>query len=85
MATVKKFKVTFSTSSSGTPRNVGTFDSMHEAAEGAWKYAHDNGMIRSSCETHASVVEAMENRGYCMLGYGPDELEVEEVEVAVTA
>lgn len=60
-------------------RDVGTYDSLDEAAEHGWDFAHSKGYTRSQCENHDSVVEALQTRQFCLLGYGPDSIEIEEI------
>lgn len=78
---MSKFKVRMTFGGGSSPRVIGTYNTIEEAAQGGWDYARNNGSIRSNCETEESVKEALLTRQFCMLGYGPDELEVEEVMV----
>lgn len=59
--------------------DVGTFDSLDKAAERGWDYAYKKGYTLSQCENHDSVVEALQTRQFCLLGYGPNSIEIEEV------
>lgn len=64
---------------SGNYQTVGTFDDIDRAATEGWNYAHSKGYTRSACENEKSVHDALITRQFCLLGYGPQSLEIEEV------
>ncbi len=73
-----KFRVKLVHSSSSYD-NIGTYNTIEDAAEEGYSYAHRKGYTRSNCDNRESVVESLTMRQFCMLGYGPDCIEVEEV------
>ncbi len=73
-----KYTVKLYTTSSDY-QTVGTFDDIDRAATAGWDYAHCKGYTRSACENEKSVRDALITRQFCLLGYGPQSLEIEEV------
>lgn len=57
---------------------IGTYNSHEDAVTKGCEYAFNRGMT-SSCEKREDIIDALTNRDFYMLAYGPRELEIEEV------
>ena len=59
--------------------SIGVYDTIEKAAESCYQYAKKQGSTYE-CDEHSDVIDALTNRMFYMVGYGPVEVSIVEVE-----
>lgn len=73
-----KYKAFFNNSSDPSKKEeIGVFDSAEAAAKACYNTARNNGSTYS-CDVEEMVIDALVNRGFYCVGYGPCECSIEE-------